>query len=142
MSEKFHRHHHRFRCIDCGAVVPSCAITRQQRRSDRLIIKVDGRIVFLNACEINWIEADDKYVHLHIGEATYMLRKALVAIEAELDPNRFVRIHRSAIVNVEQIKELQPLFSGEYSILLQDATKLTVSRNHKDKLFELLGKPL
>ena len=100
MSEKFYRHHHRFRCIHCGAVVPSC--------SYRLIIKVDGRIVFLNACEINWIEADDKYVHIHIGEATHMLRKALGAIEAELDPNRFVRIHRSAIVNVEQIKELQP----------------------------------
>jgi two-component system LytT family response regulator len=63
-------------------------------------------------------------------------------MEAQLDPAKFRRVHRSAIVNVERITELQPLFSGEYSILLQDGTKLTLSRNYKDKLFELLGKPL
>jgi two-component system LytT family response regulator len=63
-------------------------------------------------------------------------------METQLDPKTFRRIHRSAIVNVKRIKELQPLFSGEYSILLEDGTKLTLSRNYKDKLFEFLGKPL
>ena len=63
-------------------------------------------------------------------------------MEAQLDPNKFRRIHCSAIVNVERIKELQPLFNGEHSVVLEDGTKLTLSRNYKEKLFELLGKPL
>src|SRR6266478_6988989 len=109
---------------------------------DRLVIKAGGRITFLSTREINWVEADDKYVHLHTGKANPMVRQTLSAMEAQLDPARFRRVHRSAIVNVERIAELQPLFSGEYSILLQDGTKLTLSRNYKDKLFELLGKPL
>jgi two-component system, LytTR family, response regulator len=109
---------------------------------ERLVIKAGGRITFLRTDEINWIEADDKYVHLHTSEAKPMVRQTLSAMEAQLDPTKFRRVHRSAIVNVERIAELQPLFSGEYSILLQDGTKLTLSRNYKDKLFELLGKPL
>ncbi len=109
---------------------------------DRLVIKAGGRITFLSTREINWIEADDKYVHLHTSKARPMVRQTLSAMEAQLDPAKFRRVHRSAIVNVERIAELQPLFSGEYSILLQDGTKLTLSRNYRDKLFELLGKPL
>ena len=106
------------------------------------MIKSGGRITFLRADEINWIEADDKYVHLHTGKARPMVRQTLTAMEAQLDPAKFRRIHRSTIVNVERIAELQPLFSGEYSLLLQDGTKLTLSRNYRDKLFDLLGKPL
>src|SRR5262245_57860653 len=109
---------------------------------DRLVIKAGGRITFLSTCEIDWIEADDKYVHLHTSKANPMVRQTLTAMEEQLDPAKFRRVHRSAIVNVERIAELQPLFSGEYSIVLQDGTKLTLSRNYKDKLFELLGKPL
>jgi two-component system, LytTR family, response regulator len=109
---------------------------------DRLVIKAGGRINFLNTHEINWIEADDKYVHLHTSRGSPMVRQTISAMEAQLDPRKFRRVHRSAIVNVERIKELQPLFSGEHSILLEDGTKLTLSRNYKDKLFELLGKPL
>ena len=109
---------------------------------DRLIIKADGRITFLNTREIDWIEADDKYVHLHTGKGARMVRQTLAAMEAQLDPAKFVRIHRSTMVNVERIKELQPLFNGEYSLLLENKTKLTLSRTYKDKLFGLLGKPL
>ena len=109
---------------------------------ERLVIKASGRITFLRTNEINWIEADDKYVHLHTSKAKPMLRQTLSGMETQLDPTKFRRVHRSAIVNVERIAELQPLFSGEYSILLQDGTKLTLSRNYRDKLFELLGKPL
>jgi len=81
-------------------------------------------------------------VHLHTAKISPMVRQTLSAMETQLDPRKFRRIHRSVIVNVERIRELQPLFSGEYSILLEDGTKLTLSRNYKDKLFELLGKPL
>src|SRR5438874_7505877 len=109
---------------------------------ERLVIKAGGRITFLRTEEINWIEADDKYVHLHTSKARPMVRQTLSAMEAQLDPAKFRRVHRSTIVNIERIAELQPLFSGEYSILLQDGTKLTLSRNYRDKLFELLGKPL
>jgi two-component system LytT family response regulator len=109
---------------------------------DRLIIKADGRITFLNTREIDWVEADDKYVHLHTGKGARMVRQTLTAMEAQLDPTKFVRVHRSTMVNVDRIKELQPLFNGEYSLLLEDRTKLTLSRKYKDKLFQLLGKPL
>src|SRR4029453_8088758 len=109
---------------------------------DRLMIKAGGRISFLATDEIKWIEADDKYVRLHAGKISPMVRQTLTAMETQLDPKKFRRIHRSAIVNVKRIKELQPLFNGEHSILLEDGTKLTLSRNYKDKLFELLGKPL
>ena len=109
---------------------------------DRLIIKAEGRITFLNTREIDWIEADDKYVHLHTGKGARMVRQTLTAMESQLDPEKFVRIHRSAMVNVARINELQPLFNGEYSLLLDDKTKLTLSRKYKDKLFKLLGKPL
>lgn len=117
-------------------------INSKQAYLDRLIIKAEGRITFLNTREIDWIEADDKYVHLHTGKGARMVRQTLTAMEAQLDPAKFVRIHRSAMVNVERIKELQPLFNGEYSLLLDDKTKLTLSRKYKDKLFQLLGKPL
>jgi len=118
------------------------SIKNKSQYLDRLMIKASGRITFLSTDEINWIEADDKYVHLHTGKISPMVRQTLSAMETQLDPRKFRRIHRSAIVNVERIKELQPLFSGEHSILLQDGTKLTLSRNYKDKLFQLLGKPL
>ncbi len=118
------------------------SIKNKPQYLDRLMIKAGGRITFLNTDEINWIEADDKYVHIHTGKISPMVRQTLSAMETQLDPRKFRRIHRSAIVNVERIKELQPLFSGEHSILLEDGTKLTLSRNYKDKLFELLGKPL
>jgi two-component system LytT family response regulator len=118
------------------------SIKNKSQYLDRLMIKASGRITFLSTDEINWIEADDKYVHLHTGKISPMVRQTLSAMETQLDPRKFRRIHRSAIVNVERIKELQTLFNGEHSILLEDGTKLTLSRNYKDKLFELLGKPL
>ena len=118
------------------------SIKNKPQYLDRLVIKAGGRITFLSTNEINWIEADDKYVHLHTSKASPMVRQTLSAMEVQLDPSKFRRVHRSAIVNVERIKELQLLFNGEHSILLEDGTKLTLSRNYKDKLFDLLGKPL
>jgi two-component system LytT family response regulator len=109
---------------------------------DRLIIRADGRITFLKTREIDWIEADDKYVHLQTGKNARMVRQTLSAMEAQLDPKRFLRIHRSAIVNVEHIKELHPLFAGEHAVVMDDGTKLTLSRKYKDELCYLLSNPL
>ena len=140
VKERFHSQPHEEGRLQIGTLLES--IKAQQKYLDRIIIRADGRISFLNTREIDWIEADDKYLHLHTGKGSRMVRQTLTAMETELDPKRFVRIHRSAIVNVDRIKELQPLFSGEYSVHLENGTKLTLSRNYKDKLFELLGKPL
>ena len=126
--------------LQIGALLES--LERPPEYLERLIIKAEGRITFLRTREIDWIEADDKYVHLHAGTTKRMVRQTLSAMEAQLDPKRFVRIHRSAIVNVERIKELQPLFNGEYSVLMENGAKLTLTKSHKEKLFGLLGKPL
>ena len=109
---------------------------------DRLPVKGRGRITFLKVDAIDWIEADDKYVHLHTGDSSHMVRQPLGAMEGQLDPKKFLRVSRSAIVNVEHIKELRPLFTGEHVIVLEDGTELTLSRNYKERLFERLGKPL
>lgn len=109
---------------------------------ERLIFKTGGRIIFLKAAEIDWIQADDKYAHLHIGNKSHLVRQTLGALEAQLDPRKFIRIHRSAIVNVDRIRELQPMFTGEHTVVLENGTKLNLSRSYKNKLFEILGNPL
>ncbi|HKY04787.1 MAG TPA: LytTR family DNA-binding domain-containing protein, partial [Blastocatellia bacterium] len=92
--------------------------------------------------EVDWLEAEGNYVRLHSGKESYLLREALSALETQLDPKKFLRIHRSAIVNIERIQELQPWFHGEYRIILQDGVQLTLSRSYRDKLNELVGKSL
>jgi len=139
-KERLHSRHQEDGRLQIGALLER--INSKQAYLDRLIIKAGGRITFLNTQEIDWIEADDKYVHLHTGKGARMVRQTLTAMETQLDPAKFVRVHRSAMVNIERIKELQPLFNGEYSLLMENKTKLTLSRTYKDKLFSLLGKPL
>ncbi|MFN2621361.1 MAG: LytR/AlgR family response regulator transcription factor [Chthoniobacterales bacterium] len=139
-KERFHSQHEEDKRLQVGRLLES--IRAQQEYLDRIIIRADGRITFLHTREIDWIEADDKYVHLHTGKGARMVRQTLAAIEGQLDPKKFLRVHRSAMVNVDRIKELQPLFNGEHSLILDDGTRLTLSRKYKDKLFELLGKPL
>ena len=139
-KERFHSQHEEDKRLQVGTLLES--IRAQQEYLDRIIIRADGRITFLHTREIDWIEADDKYVHLHTGKSARMVRQTLAAIEGQLDPKKFLRVHRSAMVNVDRIKELQPLFNGEHSLILDDGTRLTLSRKYKDKLFELLGKPL
>jgi two-component system LytT family response regulator len=139
-KERFHSQHEEDKRLQVGTLLES--IRAQQEYLDRIIIRADGRITFLYTREINWIEADDKYVHLHTGKGARMVRQTLAAIEGQLDPKKFLRVHRSAMVNVDRIKELQPLFNGEHSLILDDGTRVTLSRKYKDKLFELLGKPL
>ncbi|HEY8188976.1 MAG TPA: LytTR family DNA-binding domain-containing protein [Pyrinomonadaceae bacterium] len=107
---------------------------------ERLVIKTGGRIYFLETAEIDWIEAEGNYVSVHSGKRSHLLRETISSLEAQLDPKKFVRIHRSSIVRLDFIRELQPWFHGEYRVILQDGTQLTLSRNHRDKLQEALGK--
>ncbi len=107
---------------------------------ERLVIKAAGRIYFLETSEIDWIEAEGNYVSVHSGKKSHLLRETISSLESQLDPKKFVRIHRSSIVRLDYIQELQPWFHGEYRVILQDGTQLTLSRNHRDKLQEALGK--
>jgi two-component system, LytTR family, response regulator len=104
---------------------------------ERFVIKSHGRIFFLRTNEIDWIEAAGNYVKLHSGKATHLIRTTMNTIESQLDPKKFMRIHRSTIVQLDQIKEIQPWFNGEYLITLHDETKLTLSRTHREKLRSL-----
>lgn len=106
----------------------------------RLFLKDRGKIVLLDPEAINWIEADDKYIRLHTSEKKYLIRQTLNAVEAELDPHVFARVHRSYIVNLTRISELHPMFNGEYVLVLGDGTKLTLSRNYRDRFFDKFGK--
>jgi two-component system LytT family response regulator len=109
---------------------------------ERLVIKANGRVFFLKTDEIDWIEAEGNYVCLHIKRESYLLRETISGLEAQLDPQKFSRIHRSQIVNLDRIKELQPWSHGEYHVLLHDGTRLTLSRSYRERLHELLGKAL
>ena len=98
-----------------------------------------GRITFVDAAAIDWIEADDYVVRLHAGAATHLLREPLRDLERRLDPRRFFRIHRSTIVNLGSVKELQPYFHGDYVVILRDGTRLRLSRTRRERLQALLG---
>jgi two-component system, LytTR family, response regulator len=109
------------------------------RHMDRVVIKSAGRIMFLRTDEIDWIEAADNYVRLHVGAESHLLRETMGSLESRLDASRFMRIHRSTVVNVDRMKELQPWFHGDYVVILQDGTRLNLSRTYRDRVIELLG---
>ncbi|HJT68993.1 MAG TPA: LytTR family DNA-binding domain-containing protein [Terriglobales bacterium] len=113
---------------------------RQSRANRRLVIKAGGRVVFLSFDEIDWLEAAANYVKINVGKQYYLLRKGIGEIAERLDPNQFVRIHRSTIVNVQRIKELQPVNSGEYIVVLKDGKELSCSRGYRTGLQELIDK--
>ena len=109
-------------------------IKSEQKYVERLIIKSEGRIFFLKTDEIQWIESAHNYVILHSGKEKHFYRETMTGIEKKLQPEKFMRIHRSTIVNINFIKEIQPWFSHEQIIILKDGTKLTMSRTYKEKL--------
>ena len=109
----------------------------QPRAPDRLAIKVDGRILFVRTAEIDWLEADGNYVRAHLGAVSHLFRDTLSALEADLPADRFLRISRSAIVSLDSVKELQPLFYGDYAVILRNGTQLTLSRTFRDRFEKL-----
>jgi two-component system LytT family response regulator len=114
----------------------------QQSHLERMVVKAGGRAFFLKTEEIDWIEAEGKYVRLHVGKEAYLVREAISQIEAQLDPKRFLRIHRSTIVNLDRVRELQPWFHNDYRVILRDGTELMLSRSCRKRLSELLGNAL
>jgi two-component system LytT family response regulator len=108
---------------------------------ERLVIRNGSRLTTLAIDDIDWIEAQDYYAEIHAGGRTYLVRQSLHKLAASLDPDRFVRIHRKTIVNVRRVKELEPMFHGEYVVFLHDGTRLKLSRTFKGHLGRLLGLP-
>jgi len=107
--------------------------------ADRLALKTGGRVSFLKTDEVDWIEGEGNYARLHVNKQSHLIRETMNQLESRLDPTRFLRIHRSTIVNTERIKEIQPLFNGAYGVLLKDGTRLTLSRGYRERLRVLTG---
>jgi two-component system LytT family response regulator len=114
-------------------------LRRDPPKADRLVVKSGGRLFFLRTDEIDWVEAAGNYVRLHVGNTSHLLRETMTAMEARLDPEKFVRIHRCRIVNVDRIQEMQPWLNGEYAVVLRTGARLTLSRGYREKLQEKVG---
>jgi len=115
-------------------------IKEKPRYLDRLVIKNNDRVIIVKIDEINWIEAEGNYVRIHYGKQSALIRETLSRLASQLDPHKFPRIHRSRLVNIERIQELHPWSHRDYRILLADGTELTLSRNYREPLSQLLGK--
>lgn len=105
----------------------------------RIAVKSVGRTVFVSADSVDWLETVGNYVCLHAGKDTHVVRATMNKLEAQLDPAKFVRIHRSTMVRIEVIREVQPLFNGDRMVILHDGTRLTLSRSYRDKARAALG---
>ena len=111
-------------------------------KTDRFVVKSGGRIFFVRTSEIDWIEAAGNYVKLHVGNDSHLIRETMNAVEGKLSPEMFVRIHRCHIVNIEQVRELQPWFNGEYVVFLKNGTRLTLSRGYRERLQDRVGRAI
>ncbi|HET8967745.1 MAG TPA: LytTR family transcriptional regulator DNA-binding domain-containing protein [Candidatus Acidoferrum sp.] len=114
----------------------------QVRRWDRLVVKSAGTTRFLRIAEIDWIEAAGVYVNLHAAGKEFLYRASLTDIAERLDPQRFIRIHRSAIVNIESIVQLEPASHGEFEVVLKNGSRARVSRTYRTQLEQRLGQSL
>jgi two-component system, LytTR family, response regulator len=101
---------------------------------DRLAVRVGDELLLLRTDQVDWIEAADNYVNLHCGGETHTVRETMNALQKTLDPRKFLRVHRSAIVNVDRIKALQPWFRGDYRVVLHTGAILTLSRTYRKSL--------
>jgi two-component system LytT family response regulator len=110
--------------------------------SERLLVRSAGRIHFVRTADLDWCEAAGNYVRLHVGGQSHLLRETMTTLEAALNPQQFVRIHRSTIVNIERIQELQSTANGECTVFLQSGARLTMSRGYRETFQERFGKSL
>ncbi len=108
--------------------------------ADRLLVPRGERLQLIESASIQWLEADDNYVHVHAGTQQYLLRRTLTDLLAQLGEQRFVRVHKSAAVNVGEIQSLTPLFKGDYELQLRGGHTLRLSRRFRDALFSRMGK--
>jgi two-component system, LytTR family, response regulator len=113
-----------------------------QEAPELLLIKSGGRLLFLRMSELKWVEAERDYVRLHLEKDSHFVRDTMNNFQRRLDKNGFIRIHRSTIVNVNEICEILPLLGGDYSVVLRDKTQLTLSRRYRSSLDDFLRRKL
>ncbi|MGH7551922.1 MAG: LytR/AlgR family response regulator transcription factor [Longimicrobiales bacterium] len=113
---------------------------RRPHYVERLAVKAGGKILFLKTDDIDWIGAEGNYARLHSASRSHLLRETMSSLEEKLDPERFLRIHRSTIVNTDAIVELEPLFQGDYVVILRDGTRLTSSRGYRSNLQDFMNR--
>jgi len=116
-------------------------ITRDRKYAKRLAVPAVGKTVLLDVREIDWIEGAENYARLHVGSATFMLHVPMSTLGSTLDPNSFMRIHRSTIVNLRRIRDLQVADHGEYILTLSTGTRLRSGRTYREKLKALTSNP-
>jgi len=105
---------------------------------ERLVIRSAGRVVFLRTDDVEWFEGCANYVRLHVGKDSHLLREKISTLETRLDPRKFVRIHRSTIVRIDQIKELRSSGDGEQVVVLHDGSRLSLSRGYRERFQQVL----
>ena len=105
----------------------------------RLAVRVGSRIRLVDVGEVDYFEADSNYVRVHVGERSHLIRETLSALEGRLDPTRFLRVHRSLILNLSRVVEVEPLFAGEYVLFLRGGVRLTSGRTYRARVQEALG---
>jgi two-component system LytT family response regulator len=115
-------------------------VAREHEPLQRIIVKRGGRALLFRVVEIDWIEAAGNYSRIHVGGAAYLLRESVMSLEQKLDKQQFVRIHRSTVVNLDRIRELEPTSHGDYALVLHDGTRLALSRGYRSRLEMLLGR--
>lgn len=107
-------------------------------RPARFAIRHEGRVLFVPLKDVAWVKADGDFVHVHAGKQTYMIRETMTDVEARLPAGLFVRVHRSAIINVDRVREIQPWFKGDYVVLMDDGTKIHTGRTYREKVQALM----
>ncbi len=115
-------------------------LRRDRRLDSRILVREGERITVVKTADIDYIESAGNYVKLHIGKRDHLVRDTMKSLEDRLPSDRFVRVHRTVIVNIERIKELRAHFHGDFDLLLTDGTRLPLSRRYRGRLEEALGR--
>ena len=123
-----------------ASLTRNAAVPPERVGSDRLAIPVGDRVVIIRLADVDWIQASDNYVEIHVGKKNWLLRETISALDRRLTPNGFVRIHRSTIVNAQRVTELRSLESGEFAVVLTDGQTLRMSKSYRAALDQLVGK--
>jgi two-component system LytT family response regulator len=118
------------------------ALDQPREPASRLMVRQGSRMMVLDQEELDWAQVNGDNLHLHVGKRIHVIRKSLADLETSLDPDRFLRIHRSALINLDRVASLEPYYRGEYVAVLRDGTRVKVARNCRERLLERLGREL
>lgn len=111
----------------------------EQQYNRRFVVRSGSRLSFVRACDVDWLDVADNYVRLHVAGRDHLVRDTLKSVEAQLNPQVFLRVHRSIIINLDRVESVEPYSHGDYLVTMKDGTRLTTSRSYSERLRKLLG---